>query len=53
MSVEIDKLELEVKRVTDINLILADQLNEKIDECEDLKSEIVRLNNMILTMELK
>ena len=31
---------------------LADLLNAKIDECEELKSEIVRLNNLINSMEL-
>ena len=53
MQVEMDKLEWEVKRQKDMSLILADQLNEKIDECEELKSEVARLNNMILTMEIK
>ena len=48
-----DKLELEVKRASDIGLILAEQLNAKIDECEELKSEIARLNNLILSMEIK
>ena len=32
---------------------LADLLNAKIDECEDLKSEITRLNNLINSMELQ
>ena len=31
---------------------LADLLNAKIDECEELKSEITRLNNLIDSMEL-
>ena len=81
MQVEIDKLELEVKRQTDMGLILAEQLVKKIDECEetwlskiqvnaqltdkiweckqlkkeceDLKSEVARLNNLILSMEVK
>ena len=73
MQVEVDKLEWEVKRQTDMSLILANQLNEKIDEvtelravknslnaqlvekigeCEELKSEVARLNNLILTMEI-
>ena len=52
-TVEMDKLELEVKRASDIGLILAEQLNAKIDECEELKSEIARLNNLILTMEIR
>ena len=37
MQVEIDKLEWEVKRQQDIALTLAEKLNEKIDECEELK----------------
>jgi hypothetical protein len=49
----IDKLEWEVKRQTDMGLILAEQLVKKIDECEDLKSEVARLNNLILSMEIK
>ena len=52
MQVEIDKLEWEVKRQKDIGLILADKLNEKIDECEELKSEVARLNHLILSMPL-
>ena len=52
MSVEKDKLEWEVKRHSDMALILADQLNAKIDECEALKSEVARLNNLIMSMEL-
>ena len=32
---------------------LADLLNAKIDECEELKSEVARLNNLILSMEIK
>ena len=59
-DVEEDTLEWEVKRqlATDVKrhkdmaLILAKQLNEKIDECEELKSEVARLNNLILSMEL-
>ena len=52
-TMEIDKLEWEVKRQSDIGLILAEQLNEKIDECEELKSEVARLNNLILSMEIQ
>ena len=73
-TVEMDKLELEVKRARDIGLNLAEQLNAKIDECEELKtryesvnsqfrdeldenkvlkSEIARLNNLILSMEIQ
>jgi hypothetical protein len=40
MQVEVDKLEWEVKRQTDIGLILANQLNEKIDECEALRKAL-------------
>ena len=38
-TVEMDKLELEIKRARDVGLILANQLNEKIDECEELKNQ--------------
>jgi len=47
MQVEIDKLKWEVKRQK-----LDEQLNEKIDECEELKKRVARLNNMILSMEI-
>ena len=47
-----DELEWEVKRHKDMALILAKQLNEKIDECEELKSEVARLNNLIMSMEI-
>ena len=47
MQVEIDKLEWEVKRQKDIGLILADKLNEKIDECEKLKRENNRLKILL------
>ena len=71
--VEMDKLEQEVKHKEKMALILAERLNEKIDECEELKSryesvnqqfrdeiaenkvlnsEINRLNNLILSMEI-
>jgi len=43
MQVEIDKLEWEVKRQSDMSLILAEQLNEKIDECEALKKALNRI----------
>ena len=52
MQVEIDKLEWEVARQTGIALRLANLLNDKIDECEELKSEVARLNNLILSMEI-
>ena len=52
-TVEMDKLEMEVKRLEKMSTILADRLNEKIDECEELKSEVARLNNLILTMEIR
>ena len=42
MQVEIDKLKWEVKRQQDIGLILAEKLNEKIDECEALKADLWR-----------
>ena len=48
-----DKLEWEVKRHKDIASILADQLNEKIDECEELKSEVERLRNIIEIGEMR
>ena len=44
-TVEMDKLELEVKRHKDIALILAEKLNEKIDECEELKSRYESVNS--------
>ena len=47
MQVEIDKLEWEVKRQKEIGLILADKLNEKIDECEKLKRENNRLKILL------
>ena len=47
MQVEIDKLEWEVKRQQDIGLVLADRLNEKIDECEKLKRENNRLRILL------
>jgi hypothetical protein len=52
-DVEKDTLEWELKRRNEIAEILAGQLNEKIDECEELKSEVARLNNLILSMEGK
>ena len=42
-----DQLEREVKRHKDIALILADQLNEKIDECEALKEQIEKSKEMV------
>ena len=51
-NVEMDKLEQEVKHKEKMALILAERLNEKIDECEELKSEVARLNNLILTMDI-
>ena len=50
---ETDKLEWEVKRLEKMSLILAEQLNEKIDENTELKSEVARLNNLILSMEIQ
>jgi hypothetical protein len=46
------ELEERLERREKIALNLAEQLNKKIDECENLKAEIVRLNNLILTMDL-
>ena len=52
-TVEMDKLEFEIQRLEKMSLVLADRLNEKIDECEELKSEVARLNNLILSMEIQ
>ena len=49
---EMDKLEWEVKRLEKMSLILAEQLNEKIDENTELKSEVARLNNLILSIDV-
>ena len=49
---EIRDVEDRLERREKIALNLADQLNAKIDECEELKSEIARLNNLINSMEL-
>ena len=38
-----DELEWELKQRNEVAEILAKQLNEKIDECEELKSEVARL----------
>ena len=51
-TVEMDKLEFEIQRLEKMSLVLANRLNEKIDECEELKSEVARLNNLILSMEI-
>ena len=51
-DVERDNLEWELKQRNEVAEILAKQLNGKIDECEELKSEVARLNNLILSMEL-
>ena len=51
-DIERDKLEWELKQRNEVAEILARQLNEKIDECEELKSEVARLNNLIMSMEL-
>ena len=47
MQAEIDNLEQEVNRQKEIGLILADRLNEKIDECEKLKRENNRLKILL------
>ena len=51
-TVEMDKLEFEIQRLEKMSMVLADRLNEKIDECEELKSEVARLNNLILSMDV-
>ena len=43
-------IEDRLERREAIALNLADQLNAKIDECEELKSEVARLNDMITSM---
>ena len=48
----VEDIEDRLERREKIALNLADQLNAKIDECEELKSEITRLNNLINSMEL-
>ena len=49
-DVEKDQLEWELKQRNEVAQILAKQLNEKIDECEELKSEVAKLNDLILSM---
>ena len=39
-TVEMDKLEFEIQRLEKMSLVLADRLNEKIDECEELKNRL-------------
>ena len=51
-TVEMDKLEWEIERLEKMSMVLANRLNEKIDECEELKSEVARLNNLILSMDV-
>jgi len=46
----VEDIEDRLERREKIALNLADQLNAKIDECEELKSEITRLNNLINTI---
>ena len=45
-------LEERLERREKIALNLAEQLNKKIDECEELKSEVARLNNLINSIPL-
>ena len=45
-------LEERLKRREAMSVKLADLLNAKIDECEELKSEVERLNNLINTIPL-
>jgi len=47
---EFRDIEDRLERREKIALNLADQLNAKIDECEELKSEVARLNDMITSM---
>ena len=49
-EVERDNLEWELKQRNEVAEILARQLNEKIDEVEMLKSEVTKLNDLILSM---
>ena len=51
-EVERDNLEWELKQRNEVAEILARQLNEKIDECEMLKSEVARLESLVMSMEL-
>ena len=44
-TVATDKLELEIKRLEKMAMILAERLNEKIDECEELKSRYESVNS--------
>ena len=46
------ELEERLERREKIALNLAEQLSKKIDECEELKSEVERLNNLINTIPL-
>ena len=46
----VEDIEDQLERREKIALNLADQLNAKIDECEALKSEVARLNDMITSI---
>jgi uncharacterized coiled-coil DUF342 family protein len=48
MQVEIDKLELEVKRQQEIALTLANLLNEKIDDVTELRAVKNSLNAQLV-----
>jgi len=50
---EFRDIEDRLERREKIALNLADQLNRKIDECEALKEEVVRLNNLINSMPME
>jgi len=50
---EFRDIEDRLERREKIALNLADQLNRKIDECESLKKEVVRLNNLINSMPME
>ena len=44
--------DMEIDRLTVIANKLADMLNEKINECEELKSEVAQLRTTVLSMEI-
>jgi len=47
---EIQNVADRLERREKLAVNLAEQLNAKIDECEALKSEVARLNDMITSM---
>ena len=52
-DVERDELEWHLRQRNEVAEILAKQLNEKIDECEELKAEVERLRNIIEIGEMR